>query len=235
MVIDVYVNDSKMRLATTVEKQFVDSVKSRGDLDGLHPARYVDGSLLFGGQGEKTQALMGVGSGSGHELAVDILTLLVKDADFETMSKKDFGSTGVGSGATGVDAGPGISKVGKLPFTQETKGSHAERQDGRNAGLQGKKTGCTQDSAISAESCHKIDLVGELRSGVTLGRGVDGEGKIVVDAGSDAAFKNNIDIGVVVVQMLSKTYGILDNLQGVKLGDEQYVSGVVLPVKSEEA
>lgn len=54
-------------------------------------------------------------------------------------------------------------------------------------------------------------------------------------AGGDAAFKNDVDVRVVVVQMLCKPHGILDDFGRVELGNEQDVPGILLPVESEEA
>lgn len=87
MIVDVYVDDGEVRLPAAVEKQFVHSVKRRGDLDGLDPAGYVDGGLLLWGQRQETQPLVGVGGGRGHELAVYVLAVLVEYADFQAVAK----------------------------------------------------------------------------------------------------------------------------------------------------
>lgn len=95
MVVDVYVDDGEVRLTAAVQKQLIDGVEGRGYLDGRYPAGYVQGSLLLWGHGEETKPLVGVSGGGRHELAVDILAVLVKDANLEAMTQEDFGSRSV--------------------------------------------------------------------------------------------------------------------------------------------
>lgn len=86
--------------------------------------------------------------------------------------------------------------------------------------MQGKKTCSAEDGAIAAEGRHQINLIGKLGGRIgTCGR-VNGEGQIMMDTVGNAAFKDNIDARIVVVQMFREANGILDNLGCMELGDE---------------
>lgn len=235
MVVDIYINDGEVGLTAAVKKQLIHGMEIWGYLDGGDPAGYVQGGFLLWRQRKEAQPLVGVGGGGGHELAVDVLAVFVKDADLEAMTKQDLGSPCVGCAAASIDTSPGIPEVGKLPLPQETKGAHTEGEDGRHAGLQREETGGTKDGPISTKSRDKIDFVGELGGRVTTGGGVDGEGKVVVDTGGDATFEDNVDVGIMIVQMLCKAHGILDDLGSMELRNEQDVPGMVVPMESEEA
>lgn len=120
VIIDINVNDGQMRLATAVQQQLVDGVKGRRNLDRRLPARYAQRSLLLGTQGKQTQSLVGLGGGSGHELAVDVLAFLVVDANLETVSQEDLRLCRVACRAAAVDTSPSIPKLGKFPLPKKS-------------------------------------------------------------------------------------------------------------------
>lgn len=57
----------------------------------------------------------------------------------------------------------------------------------------------------------------------------------MVDAICDAAFKDDVDVWIVVVKMLGEAYGILNDLGSMELGDEEDVPWRLLPVEGEKA
>lgn len=57
----------------------------------------------------------------------------------------------------------------------------------------------------------------------------------MVDSVCDAAFKDDVDIWIIVVKMPDKAHGILDDLGSMELGDEQDIPWGVLPMEGEKA
>lgn len=49
----------------------------------------------------------------------------------------------------------------ELPFVQEAKSPHTERQYRRDGGCSSEEGGGTKDSSIAAESCGQVNLLGE--------------------------------------------------------------------------
>lgn len=235
VVVDVYVNHGEVRLTTTVKQQLVDGVKSWGDLDGRDPIWIAKGRLLLGAQWHEAQPLVGLSSGGRHQQAIDILALVVVDADLETVAQEDLWAGGAGGYAAGIDPGPGVLVLGKLPLAQKAKGSHAERQDGGHSRVEGEEASGAQDGTIAAEGGDEVDLVREVGSRVAARGGINGEGQVVVNAGGDAVLEDNIDVWIVVVQVLCEANGVLDDLWSMQLGYQEDVSRGLLPVKVEQA
>lgn len=101
--------------------------------------------------------------------------------------------------------------------------------------MKGEEARSTEDGAIAAKGGDQIDLVWELGGWIAAGGGIDGEGQVVVNSLGDAAFKDDVDIWMIVMEMLGETSGILDDPGSMELGNEKDVSGGLLPVESEKA